>query len=108
MSVQNQLKMHDISIQFSGFSALSHVNVALIGGTTHALTGANGAGKSTLMAVLAGTHSHYQGQISINNQHIEVTTPRQARQHGVHLVQQEVDVALVPGLSVAENIMLIN
>ncbi len=106
MSVQNQLKMHDISIQFSGFSALSHVNFALIGGTTHALTGANGAGKSTLMAVLAGTHGHYQGQISINNQHIAVTTPRQARQHGVHLVQQEVDVALVPGLSVAENIML--
>jgi len=106
MKVQNRLEMHDISIQFSGFSALSHVDFTLVGGTTHALTGANGAGKSTLMAVLAGTHTHYQGQILLNNQPIDVTNPRQARKQGVHLVQQEVDVALVPGLSVAENIML--
>ncbi|VDR29014.1 Galactose/methyl galactoside import ATP-binding protein MglA [Raoultella terrigena] len=72
----------------------------------HALTGANGAGKSTLMAVLCGTHAHYEGEIVINNQPVNIRSPRDAKQLGIHLVQQEVDVALVPGLSIAENIML--
>ncbi len=78
----------------------------LRGGSVHALTGANGAGKSTLMAVLCGTHAHYEGEIVINNQPVSVRSPRDAKQLGIHLVQQEVDVALVPGLSIAENIML--
>lgn len=72
----------------------------------HALTGANGAGKSTLMAVLCGTHAHYEGEVVINNQSVSIRSPRDAKQLGIHLVQQEVDVALVPGLSIAENIML--
>ena len=72
----------------------------------HALTGANGAGKSTLMAVLCGTHAHYQGEVTINDQPVTIRSPRDAKQLGIHLVQQEVDVALVPGLSIAENIML--
>jgi ABC-type sugar transport system ATPase subunit len=72
----------------------------------HALTGANGAGKSTLMAVLCGTHAHYEGEVTINNQPVTIRSPRDAKQLGIHLVQQEVDVALVPGLSIAENIML--
>ncbi len=68
----------------------------------HALTGANGAGKSTLMAVLCGTHADYEGEVAINNQPVSIRSPRDAKQLGIHLVQQEVDVALVPGLSIAE------
>lgn len=78
----------------------------LEGGSTHALIGANGAGKSTLMAILSGAHNHYRGEIFIDGQPIDIHSPRQARQHGIHVVQQEVDVALIPTLSVAENIML--
>ena len=37
---------------------------------------------------------------------MEIHSPLQARRHGIHVVQQEVDVALIPTLSVAENIML--
>ncbi|WP_117074664.1 ATP-binding cassette domain-containing protein, partial [Klebsiella pneumoniae] len=62
--------------------------------------------KSTLMAVLCGTHAHYEGEVVINNQPVSIRSPRDAKQLGIHLVQQEVDVALVPGLSIAENIML--
>jgi len=102
----NHLEMRTISLAFGGFSALSHVDFSLRGGSVHALTGANGAGKSTLMAVLCGTHDHYTGEISINNQPVVIRTPRDAKQLGIHLVQQEVDVALIPGLSIAENIML--
>ncbi|VTN14911.1 Galactose/methyl galactoside import ATP-binding protein MglA [Raoultella terrigena] len=102
----NRLEMHNINLAFSGFRALNNVAFSLKGGTVHALTGANGAGKSTLMAVLCGTHAHYEGEIVINNQPVNIRSPRDAKQLGIHLVQQEVDVALVPGLSIAENIML--
>ncbi|TLV19351.1 sugar ABC transporter ATP-binding protein [Klebsiella indica] len=102
----NRLEMQNISLAFSGFRALSNVSFTLKGGSVHALTGANGAGKSTLMAVLCGTHAHYEGEVIINNHPVSIRSPRDAKQLGIHLVQQEVDVALVPGLSIAENIML--
>ncbi|WP_437888375.1 sugar ABC transporter ATP-binding protein [Phytobacter sp. V91] len=102
----HHLEMRTISLAFGGFNALSQVDFSLRGGSVHALTGANGAGKSTLMAVLCGTHDHYEGEIVINNQPVSIRTPRDAKQLGIHLVQQEVDVALIPGLSIAENIML--
>ena len=102
----NRLEMHNISLAFSGFQALNKVDFTLHGGSVHALTGANGAGKSTLMAVLCGTHAHYEGEVTINNLPVTIRSPRDAKQLGIHLVQQEVDVALVPGLSIAENIML--
>ncbi|CFW58494.1 ribose ABC transport system%2C ATP-binding protein RbsA [Yersinia enterocolitica] len=101
-----RLEMRNISISFSGFHALQQVDFTLEGGSTHALVGANGAGKSTLMAILSGAHNHYRGEIFIDGQQVDIHSPRQAKQHGIHVVQQEVDVALVPTLSVAENIML--
>lgn len=104
--VSSRLEMRGISTAFSGFQALSRVDFTLNGGSVHALTGANGAGKSTLMAVLCGTHDHYEGEICINNQPVSIREPLDAKRLGIHLVQQEVDVALIPGLSIAENIML--
>ena len=104
--VSSRLEMRGISLAFSGFQALSRVDFTLNGGSVHALTGANGAGKSTLMAVLCGTHDRYEGEICINNQPVTIREPLDAKRLGIHLVQQEVDVALVPGLSIAENIML--
>lgn len=102
----SRLEMRNISISFAGFPALRQVDFTLEGGSVHALVGANGAGKSTLMAVLSGTHDHYTGQITIDSEPVNIKLPHHARAHGIHLVQQEVDVALVPTLNVAENIML--
>jgi len=106
MSAINRLEMRNISIAFGGFAALSQVDFLTEGGSVHALTGANGAGKSTLMAVLSGAHSHYSGDILLDDVAVSIRTPRDAKKLGIHLVQQEVDVALVPQLSVAENILL--
>lgn len=106
MAALNCLEMRNISLSFNGFAALSQVDFQLQGGSVHALTGANGAGKSTLMAVLAGAHADYQGDILLDGQPVTLRSPRDAKRLGIHLVQQEVDVALVPQLSVAENIML--
>ncbi|GME36446.1 ABC transporter [Pantoea agglomerans] len=102
----NRLEMRNISIAFGGFAALSSVDFRSDGHSVHALTGANGAGKSTLMAILSGAHSHYSGEILLEGVPVSIRTPRDAKQLGIHLVQQEVDVALVPQLSVAENILL--
>jgi len=106
MSEINRLDMRNISISFGGFAALRQVDFTLEGHSIHALTGANGAGKSTLMAVLSGAHADYSGEILLDNQPIAIRSPRDAKQAGIHIVQQEVDVALVPQLSVAENILL--
>ena len=106
MTAVNRLEMRQISIAFGGFTALNKVDFSLTGHSVHALTGANGAGKSTLMAVLSGAHSHYGGEILLDGQPVSIRSPRDAKRLGIHLVQQEVDVALVPTLSVAENILL--
>jgi len=106
MSAINRLEMRNISIAFGGFAALNQVDFLTEGGSVHALTGANGAGKSTLMAVLSGAYSHYSGDILLDDKPVSIRSPRDAKKLGIHLVQQEVDVALVPQLSVAENILL--
>ncbi len=105
-TIPARLEMRNISIAFAGFQALERVDFTLEGGSIHALIGANGAGKSTLMAILSGTHNHYQGEILIDGEPVTIHSPRQAKQLGIHLVQQEVDIALVPTLTVGENIML--
>lgn len=98
--------MESISIEFPGVKALSDVNFHLRSGTIHALVGANGAGKSTLMKVLSGAYSHYTGKIFVDGQEVSIRTPRDAKKLGIQIVYQEVDTALIPHLSVAENIML--
>lgn len=98
--------MKDISISFPGVKALSEVDFTMETGTTHALIGANGAGKSTLMKVLSGAYSHYTGEIEINGKKVEIRTPKDAKDYGIQIVYQEVDTALIPYLTVGENIML--
>jgi simple sugar transport system ATP-binding protein len=99
------LEMRDISIEFPGVKALRGVNFAMRGGEIRAVVGANGAGKSTLMKVLAGANATYTGEILLDGQRREIRTPRDAKDLGIEIVYQEVDTALFPYLSVAENIM---
>ena len=49
-----KLELLNLSKSFSGFKALSDVNIELLSGETHALMGENGAGKTTLIKILAG------------------------------------------------------
>lgn len=70
------------------------------------LIGANGAGKSTLMKVISGVNSNYSGEIFFNGEKIEIRSPREAFKYGVQTVYQEVDTALVPSLTVAENLYM--
>lgn len=100
------LEAKDICVEFPGVRALEHVDFQLVPGEIHALVGANGAGKSTLMKVLAGTNPGYRGQVRVDGRAVELRTPRTAQLAGIQLVCQEVDQALAPALSAAENMLL--
>lgn len=100
------IEMKNISIDFPGVAALKNVHFRLEKGEIYALIGANGAGKSTLMKILSGAYDHYRGDILIQGEKTSIRTPEAAKQQGIQMVFQEVDTALVPSLTVAENIML--
>mgnify|MGYP001225552466 FL=1 len=103
---RTKLEMRDISIEFPGVKALSNVDFDMESGKIHALIGANGAGKSTLMKVVSGAYNHYVGKIFIDGKEEIIRSPKDAKLLGIEIVYQEVDTALIPYLSVAENIML--
>ncbi|MED1951423.1 sugar ABC transporter ATP-binding protein [Brevibacillus centrosporus] len=100
------LHMQGIEKQFSGVPALRTVDFEVKAGEVHALLGANGAGKSTLMKILTGAYQADGGSISIDGQAVQIQSPQDAKALGIQCVYQEVDTALVPYLSVAENILL--
>ncbi|MEH7083974.1 sugar ABC transporter ATP-binding protein [Neobacillus drentensis] len=102
------LEMKNISIEFPGVKALNQVDFSMKTGEIQALIGANGAGKSTLMKVLSGAYDHYTGEIWIDGQNQKIRSPKNAQDAGIQIVYQEVDTALIPYLTVAENILLLD
>jgi ribose transport system ATP-binding protein/rhamnose transport system ATP-binding protein len=89
---------------FGGALALEGASIALRLGEIHALVGANGAGKSTLAKIIAGHLKSDQSRITIGGAQTEITSPREAINLGVAMVNQQ--LSLAPDLSAAENIML--
>ncbi|MFI8455408.1 multiple monosaccharide ABC transporter ATP-binding protein [Kitasatospora sp. NPDC085464] len=102
------LEMRSISKSFPGVKALSEVNLSVAAGEVHAICGENGAGKSTLMKVLSGVHPHggYEGEILFEGEPCRFRDIRASEQRGIVIIHQE--LALVPYLSVAENVFLGN
>jgi len=102
------LEMRGITKTFPGVKALDNVNITVKAGEIHALVGENGAGKSTLMKVLSGVYPHgsYSGQIVYEGQERRFKGIADSEQVGIIIIHQE--LALVPLLSIAENIFLGN
>lgn len=100
------LGTRNVSIEFPGVKALTNVNFEVSTGEIRAVVGANGAGKSTLMKILAGANPDYTGEVYLNDKVVDLRTTMAAKKIGIQIVYQEVDTALVPTLSVAENVML--
>lgn len=101
-----RLEVKGVSIEFPGVKALSDVDFTVETGEIRAVVGANGAGKSTLMKVLAGANPGYTGDILYNGAKKEIRTPQTAKELGIEIVYQEVDMALFPDQTVAENVMM--
>jgi putative multiple sugar transport system ATP-binding protein len=100
--------MRSITKTFPGVKALSDVNLDVREGEIHAICGENGAGKSTLMKVLSGVYPHgsYEGQIVYKGEEQNFRSIRDSEHKGIVIIHQE--LALVPLLSIAENIFLGN
>lgn len=98
------LEMKDIVKIFPGVKALDKVNLNVKAGTVHALMGENGAGKSTLMKCLFGIYKPDGGEVYFKGEKVQFLNPKQALEHGVSMVHQELNQ--VPELSVMENIWL--
>ncbi|KHJ54647.1 ABC transporter ATP-binding protein [Aureimonas altamirensis] len=102
------LEMRGISKSFTGVKALSEVNLAVQPAEIHAVVGENGAGKSTLMKVLSGVYPHgsYDGQILFEGEERSFRTVNDSEALGIIIIHQE--LALIPLMSIAENIFLGN
>ncbi|KXW78291.1 multiple monosaccharide ABC transporter ATP-binding protein [Mycolicibacterium phlei] len=100
--------MRGITKRFGQVTALRDVNLAVRRGEIHAICGENGAGKSTLMKVLSGIYPHgsYDGEIVFDGSPCEFKDIRSSERCGIAIIHQE--LALVPVLSIAENIFLGN
>jgi ribose transport system ATP-binding protein len=98
------LRMRGIRKAFPGVRALDGVDLDVHAGEVHVLLGENGAGKSTLMKILSGAVMRDAGTIEISGEPAALLTPRNARDAGIAIIHQE--LALVPGMTVAENIWL--
>jgi len=98
------LRLQRIHKQFGGAPVLTDVCLDVLAGEVHALVGENGAGKSTLMNIVTGVVPPDDGVIEWAGRPVRVRNPREARDLGIGFVHQE--LALVPQLSVAENIFL--
>ncbi len=100
------LAVEDIRKRFGATQALSGVSLAVRPGEVRAILGENGAGKSTLVKIIAGAipHGTYEGEMSLAGDAVSFRSVREAEEAGIYLVPQE--LAIVPGLSVTENIFL--
>jgi putative multiple sugar transport system ATP-binding protein len=102
------LEMRGISKSFGAVKALSDVSFTVREGEIHALVGENGAGKSTLMKVLSGVYPHgsYEGSILFDGQERQFRDINDSEALGIIIIHQE--LALIPLMSIAENIFLSN
>ena len=100
--------MRSITKTFPGVKALENVNLDVRRGEIHAICGENGAGKSTLMKVLSGVYptGSYDGEIVYDGEPVHFGGIRDSEHVGIVIIHQE--LALVPYLSIAENIFLGN
>ena len=104
--MQPILEMRGITKTFPGVKALTDVNLSVMPAEIHGVVGENGAGKSTLMKVLSGVYPNgtYEGQIFFEGTERKFTGIPDSERTGIIIIHQE--LALVPLLSIAENIFL--
>jgi simple sugar transport system ATP-binding protein len=100
------LHLAAISKSYGATRVVSDIDLSIDGGEVVALMGANGAGKSTLAKIASGVVQPDSGQILVAEREVKLAGPKGGRSHGIFIVHQSTDQLGVPGLSVAENLVL--
>lgn len=90
---------------FGTNEVLKGIDLVIEPGKVTAMLGANGAGKSTLIKILSGVYSRYGGTVAIDGAPVFIDSPTTARRFGIEAVHQKIADGVVPGLSVAENLL---
>lgn len=98
------LETRNLRKVFPGTVALDDVSLQIDGGRIHGLIGKNGAGKSTLVKIFAGTEQPTSGELLVDGRPVAFRGAEDAFREGIATVYQE--LSLIPGLSVAENMLL--
>jgi simple sugar transport system ATP-binding protein len=98
------LEMRDIEKHFGSVVALAGVSVSIQAGEVHCLLGDNGAGKSTFIKTMSGVHRLTKGEMFVNGEPVNFTSPRQALDAGIATVYQ--DLAMIPLMSVTRNFFM--
>ncbi len=98
------LNVRAVSKIFPGTKALDDVSLSFESGKVNALIGKNGSGKSTLVKIINGAHKPDAGSLDLDGHHLSFASPIDAFRAGIATVYQE--MSLIPGLSVAENILI--
>ena len=104
MTAPSGLLLRNIVKAYGGVVAVKGVTLSVAAGEVHAVVGENGAGKSTLMKILSGAIPKDEGSILVDGSEVEFRSPADALLAGVSRIPQELQ--LVPGMTVAENIVL--
>jgi len=99
-----RIEVRAVSKRYGNVRAVDDVSLSIAPATVHALVGANGAGKSTLGKMIAGAIAVGEGEILVDGEPVEHSSPRDALEHGVALIAQE--LALAPDMTVVENVYL--
>ena len=94
-----------LSKRYGGVQALAGMDLEVRRGHVHAVVGENGAGKSTLMKILAGVVRADEGEIELDGEPATVTSPKEAAEHGIGIVYQE--LSLFPTRSTLANIFVL-
>ena len=98
------LETYQLTKRFGAFTALDGVSLTVRPGTVHALLGENGAGKSTLVKCIVGYYRPDDGAVLVDGREQDIHAPTVARDLGIGMVYQHFTV--VPGMTVAENLLL--
>jgi simple sugar transport system ATP-binding protein len=98
------LEARRVTKHYGHVLALDEANFTAMAGEVVALIGDNGAGKSTLVKTLVGAIRPDSGEILVDGTPVQLTSPVDARRHGIEAVYQ--DLALAPDLDAAANLYL--
>ena len=108
MSVANNsdsaVELRNVSKFFGNVTALDDVSIDIHYGEVHCLLGDNGAGKSTLIKIISGVFKPDKGEMLVDSQQVDFSSPREALDHGIATVYQ--DLAMIPLMSISRNFFL--
>ncbi len=86
------IELKNISKYYSRIKALSNINLVITPGEITCILGDNGAGKSTLIKIISGLHQSDEGDMVINDEKVNFTSPREALDAGIATVYQDLAV----------------